>query len=382
MITPKELLAKAEKLFLKVVSSQLKDENIFPLVIPANKQVAGSNFSDWKNDLVPLHQHSKALKYKGYTVDWKERNINGSTQSVPAKIYFSGLEDFLYFVGKATAYQQIVAARNLIVEQLPALTQWANNNPAIILDNVDHWDSIIKVCRYFINNEPPHPYYMRELPIPVHTKFIEDNERLLKKLLDLLLPDEKKNLTATDFPQRYYLKKISVYTQIRILDDELKSHLGYDECALTLEDAAWLNWTPKNVFIIENQVCFLTFPKVTQSVVIFGEGFKSRLSRHIPWLNKTRLYCWFDLDAAGFEMLNMIREYYPPATSFLMDEVTYNRFQHYAVDNTNRKKLLPALTAEEQHLYQFLLANNKRLEQERIAQSYIQERLNAIIQGT
>jgi len=73
MITPKELLAKSEKIFFKVVSSQLMGEDIFPLVIPANKEISGSNYSDWKNDLVPLHQHSKAVKNKGYSVDWKEK---------------------------------------------------------------------------------------------------------------------------------------------------------------------------------------------------------------------------------------------------------------------------------------------------------------------
>ncbi|MFX8335643.1 Wadjet anti-phage system protein JetD domain-containing protein, partial [Acinetobacter baumannii] len=76
----------------------------------------------------------------------------------------------------------------------------------------------------------------------------------------------------------------NVHTQIRVLDDELKPVLGYEECSLPLDDAAWLKWLPEKVFIIENQVCYLTFPKVKNAVAIFGEGFKSRLSRHIPWL--------------------------------------------------------------------------------------------------
>jgi hypothetical protein len=373
MITPKELLTKAEKIFFKIVSSHLKDENIFPLVMPSNKQVTGNSYSDLKANLVPLLQNSKAVKKRGYSVDWIDRNINGTRQTVPAKIYFDSLDDFIHFVNKENDYQKIISANSLLSANFPALKEWANNNPELILDNFEKWADIIKVCSYFSSILPPHPYYLRDLPIEVHSKFIEQNKSLLRKLLDLLLPDGWKNISSNDFSERYFLRKVSTYAQIRILDEELKPHLGYDECSLTLEDAAWLNWLPKNVFIIENQICFLTFPKVKNSVAIFGEGFKSRISKDIPWLNQTKLFCWFDLDTAGFEMLNMIREYYPNAVSFLMDEPTYKLFEQFAVNNTGKKKSLPLLSSEEQKLYQFLLENNKRLEQERISQKYVQK---------
>lgn len=371
MITPKELFAKTEKLYFKIVSAHLKGEEMFPFVIPSNKQITGSNFSDWQNDLVPLYEQSKAVKAKGYSVEWKDKKLNGSIQSVPTKIYFESLQDFLFFIGKTNEYRKIQQARSLLLLHFPLLQVWANDNPDILLKEVEIWEEIIKVCKYFLSNSPPHQYYIRELPIEVHSKFIEQNSTILKKLLDLLLPATWLNTKETDFAGRYYVKKVKVYTQIRILDDELKPYLGYDDCSLTLDDAAWLNWVPEKVFIIENQVCYLTFPKVKNSVAIFGEGFKSRISKHIPWLNKTKLFCWFDLDAAGFEMLNMIRENYPSAVSFLMNENTYSAFIEFAVENKNRKKQLPYLLPEENRLYEFLIEGNKRLEQERISQQYV-----------
>lgn len=372
MITPKELLAKANKIVFKIIAAHLKGDSKFPLLIPSNKQVNGSNFSDWKNDLVPLYQQSKVVKKSGYSVDWKERSINGSKQSVPAKIYFDTIEDFLHFVDKEDDFRKILSTKEMLIKSFPLLEQWANDNPEVLLNNNSAWPEIIKVCNYFTSNRPPHPYYIRELPVEVHSKFIERNANLLKKLLDLLLSDDWINIASNDFSERYFLRKVSVYTQIRILDEGLKSHLGYDECSLTLEDAAWIKWVPENVFIIENQICFLTFPKVKNSVAIFGEGFKSRLSKDIPWLNQTNLYCWFDLDTAGFEMLNMIREHYPKANSFLMDEKTYSLFENFSVDNKGKKKTLPLLSADEQKIHQFLIDNNKRLEQERISQSHVQ----------
>ena len=96
---------------------------------------------------------------------------------------------------------------------------------------------------------------------------------------------------------------------------------------------------------------------------------------HLPWLEKCNLFCWFDLDAAGFEMLNMIREYYPNAKALWMDRKTYTAFRQFAVEKNTRKKALPHLTPEEKELYEFLVANSKRLEQERILQPYIQANL-------
>lgn len=375
MITPKGILEKSEKLFYKIVSKILKAEEVFPLVIPADKKVSGTNFSDFKAALVPLYQNSKENKGKGYTVEWKEKIINGSKQRVPAKIFFETAADFFPFVKKENEFEQIKIAKQLIIQTFPMLEPWVNENPSLLLAYSAHWQYIIKVCKYFTENKPPHDFYLRELPVEVHTKFVEDNATILRKLLDLLLPAESKNLTETDFSSRYFLKKANVYTQIRILDDALKPVLGYNELSLTLDDAAWLKWMPDNVFIVENKTCFLTFPKVKNSVAIFGEGFKSRISKHIPWLEKTNLHCWFDLDAAGFEMLNIIRQYYPNAKSFLMDQNTYHQFSQYSVTSIYRRLQLNFLTEEERQLYQFLQANNKRLEQERITNKYVIESL-------
>jgi hypothetical protein len=375
MITPKELLGKVERQFYRIVSSNLKGEEIFPWTIPSNKQITGNNYSDWKNDIVPLHQNSKVAKGKGYSVEWKDKTINGSKQSIPAKIYFETFEDYLYFIGKVEDYRKIKQSYEIIVAAFPELTEWAQANPSLVLLAHDLWINLIKVCQYFRANKPPHAFYLRDLPIEVHSKFIEQNVPLLRKLLDILLPPEWVNHQETDFASRYGVKRVNVYAQIRILDDDLKPLLGYDEVALTLDDAAWLQWMPENVFIVENQICYLTFPKMKNSVAIFGAGFKSAITKHIPWLNKTNMYCWFDLDSAGFEMLDLIRQHYPNAKSFLMDKATFDQHINFSVQNKYRKKALPLLTEEERVMYVYLQRNDKRLEQERIMPKYVKEQI-------
>ncbi|MBX9784311.1 MAG: hypothetical protein K2X48_13555 [Chitinophagaceae bacterium] len=376
MITPKELFEKSEKQFLKTVSAVLKGEEIFPLVISANKKISGTSFSELKNAILPLYQHSKEAKGKGYTIDWREKTIDGTKQKIPAKIYFENFNDYLFYTKKISDYSAIQNAFDLLTESFPTLSDWAKDNVLFLLNEANNLPDLIKVCSYFSQNKPPHNLYLRELPIEVHSKFIEDNTPSLKKLLEKLLQPDWINKNEIDFSGRYYVKKPNVYAQIRILDESLKHAVGFDELALTIDDSALLNWQPEKVFIIENRACFFSFPKVKNAVAIFGEGFKSRVSKHIPWLAKAELFCWFDLDAAGFEMLNIIRQYYPEAKSFLMDNKTYNQFSQFSVTSAYRKLSLEKLNADESNLYNFLQTNSKRLEQERITNSYILAKLN------
>lgn len=56
MITPKDIFDKANKQFIKTVTALLKGQEIFPLIIPANKSLQGTNYSDLKAAIVPLYQ--------------------------------------------------------------------------------------------------------------------------------------------------------------------------------------------------------------------------------------------------------------------------------------------------------------------------------------
>lgn len=378
MITPKELLEKSEKLFYRVVTSVLNEQNIFPLILPSNKKLSGTNFNELKAAIIPLYQHSKEVKGKGYTVDWKEKLIDGTRQKLPSKIFFETPEDFFFYTKKEKEYLKVKQAFETLITDFPELTEWAKNNTAFLLSEFEEMPGLIKVCKYFKENKPPHDLYLRELPIEVHSKFIENNTTALKKLLDVILPAAWIDITTNDFLGRYQVKKPNVYAQIRVLDEALKSAVGFDELALTIDDSASLKWQPEKVFIIENKACFLSFPKVKNAIAIFGEGFKSRVTKHIPWLADAELFCWFDLDAAGFEMLNAIRQYYPHSKSIFMDVETFEKFSRFKDMVPFRKLQLAYLEKPETELYQFLQSQNIRLEQERITQEYIITILQAL----
>lgn len=375
MITPNELFEKSDKLFNKVITAVLKQEEIFPLVIPSNKKLSGTNFSQLKAAIIPLYQQSKQVKGKGYTIEWKEKTVEGTKQKIPSIIFFENLDDYLFYTKRTKDYSKFLLSFEALTAEFPELTNWAKDNISFILSQAENMPGLIKVCTYFKNNKPPHDLYLRELPISVHSKFIENNAGFLRKLLDVILPPDWVSNDETTFLNRYYVKKPNVYAQIRILDEELKPAVGFNELALTIDDSALLPWQPQKVFLIENKACFLSFPKVKNAIAIFGEGFKSRVTKHITWLANAELFCWFDMDAAGFEMLNIIRHYYPHAKSLLMDKNMYETFSQFSEHSIYRKIQLNNLSQAEVKMYEYLQSNNIRLEQERITQEYIQSEL-------
>jgi hypothetical protein len=379
MITPSELFDKSDRLFFNIVRAALKGESSFPLAISSDKRINETGFNKLHDAIVPIYTNSKEVKGKGYSVEWKIKNIEGTKQKLPGKIYFETFEDYLFFTKREKDHLKIEEACKLIAHSFPSNWAWAKDHPSFLLTYADIMPDLLKVVRYFFDHTPPYDLYLRELPIQVHSKFIEDNIKPLKKMLDIILSEDKIDFDEKDFSGRYKIKSPNIYTQIRVLDDALKPTLGFKELALTLDDSSLLNWKPDKVFIIENKACFLSFPKVKNGVAIFGEGFKSRVSKHISWLAESQLYCWFDMDPAGFEMLNMVRQFYNHAKSFLMDEKTYNEFSKFSVDSVYRSIALTLLTSEEEKMYHFLQQTNKRLEQERISNVYVQDHLKNII---
>ena len=380
MITLEQLKEKARQKYYSAVTALLRGDNgFFPLVVPANRRLDGLGYSNWSASLLPLHNAQKKISGVGFSIDWRQKRVSGITQQIPERIYFETPEDFFHTIGKTAQFKCIKAAFTQITTAFPVLCDWACANPAILEAYHSVWHHIIAVCDYFTKHNPPHPYYLRELPVPVHTKFIEDHAIIIRTLLDQLLPPVAINQQANSISERYFLKHAPLFIRIRILDVKLRTVLGYDECILPMESAAQLSWQPQKVFIIENQMCYLSFPQVPNSVAIFGEGFKSRISRHLPWLKNADLFAWFDLDAAGFEMLNMLRGHYSHTQSLLMNIPTIRRYSSFAVENEQAKqKDLPCLTNEERQTYNYLVSQRLRLEQERISQDSVSAELHKL----
>jgi len=383
MINPDEIKLKAERKYRMYLQARIKQEDIFPLFIIGNKKPSNS-ISDFRKELNDLATFSKEKKGFGYSVDYRERKTKKlGTQSFPSSIYFETKQDFEKYLKVEKEVKQFIIDYKKITTSFPELRPWLEKYPKKIITHSHKWTNILKVCEYFKAHPTP-DLYIRELPISVHTKFIETNASILKELLDIIIaPFIQKD--KTKFEKRFNLKYSPPLIRFKILDSEIGERYfsGINDLSIPINQFNSLDLNLEKVIVVENKTNLhtiaLTLPEMEKTMVIFGSGFKVQNLKNAEWLSKLEILYWGDLDAQGFEILSQMRNYFPQTKSFLMDKNTFNKF--FEEDTGTRSKVNAPLnlTEAEMTIYERIKEHNWRLEQEKIPLGYVVMRLGGQI---
>lgn len=376
MISPEEIKSLALKWWIPFLQSHLNDEQFFPRTIDRIGKITSisvrEKLGELQFELEDLYKNSKAKKGYGYNVNKKDVNFRRTGQhSIPHSISFETPEDFIEFIGKKKDWLTFVNESNFIVQQIPDLKTWILNNPLSIISNKGKWPDLLKVCLYFLKNPEP-DLYIRQIPIEIHTKFIEHNETVIRSLLDYLIPEHIKDPEEKQLSKRFYLKFDEPTIRLRILDESLT--IGeLSDLRIPLSDFDNLNPCCTSVVFTENKMNFLTIPKLPGTIAIWsGGGFMISHIKNTDWLNSKNILYWGDLDTHGFLILHQMRCYFGHTQSVLMDLKTFEKFCDEGV--VKGKKIaaenLYTLSSEEMIMFNFLKENDFRLEQEKIKQEY------------
>lgn len=375
MITPQEIKKKAERKYVSFLQSLVVNTPYEKLVIRGDKKYTKSSLQEFEKELQLINSQSKAKKGFGYTLEFqKVRTKHLGTQDLPTSIYFDTENDYLKFLGKENEVELFVGIITKITETFPELKEWIIKNPIKVIQNQTEWESILKVCRYFKQSPKPN-LYIRELPINVHTKFIERNQSVIKDLLDILISDYN-NKGEKQFEKRFNLKYAEPQVRFKILDKEVsqKYFSGIDDVSIPVSQFEALDLPVEKVMVFENKTTFftaLTLPKMDKAIALFGSGFSVSNLKNVYWFKDKALLYWGDIDVQGFEILSQFRGYFPQTKSIFMNKITFeNFFENDSGTPTNISVQLN-LTDEEQQLYDILKTNNWRLEQEKIPFDYV-----------
>ena len=372
MITPDEIRQQAKRKYLNFLRAKVRGESFLPWAMRFRKTKASDDYLALRRWVGELLAESKAERGFGYTVLLEERELRRyGRQSLPAHITIETESDFLRLIGKVAEFGAWQTVVTHTLSQFPQLEEWLAQYPQRVLSNLDVWDDLLIVCAYFVAHPRPN-LYLRELPVPVHTKFVEDNQAILRHLLDALLPPVAIHADESQFERRFGLRYDEPQIRLRLLDESLCHALDWPvaDMSLTVSDCAMLRgMNSRTVLIVENKMTFLTLPPVPNGLAIWGKGFQVSLLREVGWLADCTIRYWGDLDAQGFAILSQLRGYWSQARSFLMDAGTLAKYQNFVVTGTPAGEMsLANLDGEETAVYQHLLAHNYRLEQERISQ--------------
>lgn len=379
MITSAEIKKKASRKYTDYLRDVAAGKTFQPIEIPCDKK-ASDTIAEYQKEFNDIRSLSKEVKGYGYTIHWKTVKTKMlGTQGLPSKIKFETAEDFERFLQKVKEVDVFRKNVALIKGRFPKLQCWIEKYPLKVIDNSEYWSDILKVLDYFSKNPQPQ-LYIRELPIEVHTKFIEQHKALIGELLDIVIK-EYINTNEKEFEKRYNLRYDEPTVRMRLLDRTLAKKLfyGLDDITIPISLFLKLRIQISKVYIVENKVNFLTFPLIPNSIVIWGKGYGVASIKESELLKSTELIYWGDLDAQGFEILSQFRSYFGQVKSLLMDKATFDNYfeKEYGIPSKINVKL--NLTTEEEELYQYIKVNNYRLEQEKIPQRYVIEQLKCLL---
>lgn len=374
MIAPAEIQLKAGRSYQSFLQSWLRGEAYLPLRFPIGK--LPDDFPRLRAAVQQLQATAKAQRGYGYHIETRQQQMRSlGMQTLPVAVVFETSEDFLRFIEKEHEFQRFQQDVMNIREQLPQLVDWMERYPKKVIAQHEFWPGLLSVCRYFLDH-PRSKLYIRELPIDVHTKFVEEHMGILRELLEEVLPSESILPNALTFQQRFGLREGEPSVSVRFLDDQLHRRYGLplDELSTPCSQFAQLDLRGQRCMITENKMTFLTLPPLSETFAILGGGFGVSILAAIPWLCESPIIYWGDLDAQGFQILSQLRSVFPHVISLMMDEQTFQTFSPFHVEGTPCSiRQLPHLTAEEHRLFLHLSERTLRLEQERISHAYALE---------
>lgn len=396
MISPEEIRNKAKnkyKDFLRYIINlhcEKTETEFFPLIIKADKGKVSDDLLSRQKELQLLINKSKNKTGSGYKLDFETVNSqkNGEQTKV-SKIYFENESDYLSFINEKKSYKLFYTAISQIKDSTllskEKFVEWAKSHLTDLCAEPEsnHFWTDVCLCADWLNKNQDSNLYIREIPLTVHTKFIEQNKKLIKSLTE-------KADSEYEFEATFGLKIKPDFVRFRSLSDNIIlpfSESMLDECQILLDDFSKLDESflnrIKNIFIVENEMVYLTFPQFKDSICIWGQGYKVNILNGIKWFKSKELYYFGDLDEHGFDILSTYRRCYPQIQSFCMDSKILEDYRQFLV---NGKKLengrIPEnLNEIEKECFMILrsvTSEKNRLEQERISVAYITKQLSVL----
>lgn len=386
MITPTEIKAKLKSLYPRAIVDWLSGgTDFFPRRLPANlrfpKATPQSDLIRW---ITALRENSKGQCGYGYTLQFDQvHSRTHGANAFPIAVVVESLDDLLRSIGKLAEFRKLESAVELLRQRQPSLAHWPIKNWKRLLPVAEHVADLLTVVDYLVAHPRPE-CYLRELPLPISTKLIEDNRPLLREWLDLVLAPEHIDFggDVRDFERRYGFCYPRRHILVRLLDPELQSEFGFPCSELSLPAAELRRLCTQNiqVFLVENKINLLTLPAMPRSVALGGLGNNVAELRHIAWLANAPLWYWGDLDIDGLAILARMRHAFPHTRSLLMDLGTLMAYRDLWTTVPARINLAEPLELEPDELaaFRYCRDHNLRLEQEHIPQGAVLRQLERL----
>lgn len=373
-------IAQLEKQYIPYLKSVIQGAPFQPIVLRGGKNKPTTT-AELHEQIRLFQTYEKKQNNKGWVIQWEEWTSKKlGTQQWPSIISVTTEHDFLFLIKREKEAIAFKDQLHKLLQWNAVIKEWLAEKPKIVLELSKSWPGICAVVDYLLKHDVYH-HYLRSIPVPVHTKFIEQHKKVIHSILHHL-SNEKFPSTDISLEDALGLNKKPFLFTLRWLDEDLCRQFtaGMNLFAVPVYYLQQQKWTVQRVILVENETNLYLFDNMPGTLVICSYGNALHLLKEIPFLHHTQLYYWGDMDERGFEMLNNIRGHYPHVVSLFMDEIT-TAYHQTALDVKSiiyQKKNFQLLRPHEEKAYQLLLQNNQWLEQEKLQQSFVQETLNQL----
>jgi hypothetical protein len=385
--TPADLRARVlrdwERGRLLAVPGEARYPRRIPLKGPSTPELA-DRFEEARRWIRTLSEAAKSDHGAGFRLETREiQHRQLGRNQVPVAAWLDGEADALALIGKRREAARFQELAGTITQAFPALQDWLLKRPLRVLEHSEDWPRLLGVLAWVTTHPRPN-VYLRQIDVPgVHSKFIEGHRALLTELLERILPPDAMDGTApggvNGFEQRFGFRAKPALVRFRLLDGALQ---GITDLTVPADQFARLSLPARRVFMTENEINFLAFPRLPDSLVIFGAGYGFDPLAEASWLADRDILYWGDIDSHGFAILDQLRSHLPQVRSLMMDRATLMAHQPlWGREDTPTQRELRRLHPDEASLYDDLrldrIAPALRMEQERIAYAWVQAALEA-----
>jgi hypothetical protein len=383
-----DLTAQVQKLWDRgdLLRCGLKPTDLFPFKLKFKKP-SSTDLTDhfekvreWIGQINSLNNYR--IEVRAFTHRLLGKNF------VPESIWIDNLPSAIAILDKQREFEFFCDLSKRLSVRLPELLPWMYAYPVRSLSYSSDWEHLLAITDWIKRNPRPN-IYLRQVDISgLDTKFIESRSGVLAEWFDIVLSNDQINhkISAnTHFAARYGFKTKPIHIRFRLLDPTLWPAIpgGGADIAMDSTSFASLDLKPHYTFVTENEVNFLAFPSVQNSIVIFGKGYGWEALAKAEWMKKSSIVYWGDIDTHGFAILDQLREQFPNVTSLLMDKATLMGHRDGWVEEGRQvTRHLTRLTEKESALYDELRKNtirsNLRFEQERISIKHVRQELEKL----
>jgi hypothetical protein len=310
----------------------------------------------------------------------KSKNLGSN--SVPAQVRIESFTQLCALIGTQRDVRSLDEILNQTNATIPSLVPWVVTHPLSAVEHQGIWRDLLATVTWIATNDTE-ALYLRQIDVEgLDTKFVDRHRKLLDELLTTVLPEHRidPDFSAADFARRFRFRPKPAYTRLRLLNPQPAFPKHLSEITLRTEELAALELDADTVFVIENEITYLAFPAVLNSVVIFGSGFSLAALRDIPWMDSREIVYWGDIDTHGFDILNRLRARFESVHSIMMDHHTLLAHpRQWVTEPSPTNRALTNLNDAEGALYHDLIEDRYghavRLEQERVRFSWLQQAL-------